>query len=235
MKNLVSILSVLNINLSERMIQEALTHSSCKFDNLGIKDNKQLETLGDSVIDLIVIEKIITLQPEIKSGKLTKEKSRLVNNHTLSVIGFELGIHHYLKISDKYEVVDNDIANCFEAIIGAIYRIFGLQKCKDFIHSIWSDIELIAENKLIKLSEASVVSNPIGFLQEFTQKHGIPLPNYDLISTGGTSHRPIFGICAKLKFDSKIIEANGEGKTKQFARAKAATNIIKELKRNNYL
>ena len=63
------------------LLEQALTHRS-----LGAQNNERLEFLGDSVISLVVSERLFELRPESREGDLTRMRARLVRGDSLADI-----------------------------------------------------------------------------------------------------------------------------------------------------
>ena len=70
-------------------------------------DNQRLETLGDAVIDLLVIEWLYRHQAK-DEGVLTKSRAEIVQNEMLSRIGINLQIQKLLLCAPGYKVGEKD-------------------------------------------------------------------------------------------------------------------------------
>jgi len=96
-----------------------------------------LATLGDAVIDLIVIESVIK-SGEIEKGVITTRKMDLVNMSALRDIGKALDLEKYV-FWGKGEVIQHVwtsgrvLAECVEAILGAVYLDCDITACRSVL------------------------------------------------------------------------------------------------------
>ena len=224
MADIHSILSRCNIVLPDGLLRQALTHPSMGQDNPDAPSLERLETLGDSVLDLIVLDHLMLDNLLADSGELTRKRSELVNNNILGTLGRDLGLEKELVVIQNYIIVDSDLANVIESLFGAIYIQSGISACEDFLDLIWENWQNIA------LELQSDYFNPIGLLQEILQKGGSDIPSYHTIKKEGTEHNPIYTIQCSIIVDSRTINRNGKGKNIQEARRMAATSLIDDLK-----
>ena len=212
---------------NKNLLQEALTHPS--FQKKSLKDktanNQRLEFLGDSVLDLIVTEHLYRKLASFSEGKLTKIRSVMVSKDILAKWANHLSLGKYIILGKGEDLTGGRkklsiLADCFEALLGAIYLDSGLQKAKKIISSfIIEEIELSMKGK----HEEDYKT----FLQEFSQKKMKCLPEYYLIKEKGPDHKKIFCIEVRLK---KIIYGAGTGENKKDAEQDAARDALKKLK-----
>ena len=102
------------------------------------------------------------------------------------------------------------IADCCEALIGAIYLDKGFTAAENFILTFWS--------KNIKDSVITQI-DPKTKLQEYSLKKYKKLPTYKIISNTGPRHKPLFKVAVKLP-DTKFYV--GQGSSKKDAEQSAA-------------
>jgi len=100
--------------------------------------NERLEFLGDAILDLVVTEFLYTSFPQKSEGELSKIKSVLVSRNVLADIVSDLDLGKYLLMDRGEEKTGgkkraSNLANLYEAIIGAIYIDGKLRKAKKFI------------------------------------------------------------------------------------------------------
>jgi len=212
---------------NKNLLQEALTHPS--FQKKSLKDktanNQRLEFLGDSVLDLIVTEHLYRKLASFSEGNLTKIRSVMVSKDILAKWANHLSLGKYIILGKGEDLTGGRkklsiLADCFEALLGAIYLDSGLQKAKKIISSfIIEEIELSMKGK----HEEDYKT----LLQEFSQKKMKCLPEYYLIKEKGPDHKKIFCIEVRLK---KIIYGAGTGENKKDAEQDAARDTLKKLK-----
>jgi ribonuclease III len=203
-----------------RLIREALVHRSYLNDkdrNTEITShNERLEFLGDAVLELIVTDYLYE-KMDVSEGVMTSLRSSLVNYKLLGSVGNTLGLDELILLSkgEREELGKarlTIVADCMEAIIGAIYKDGGFEPCINFIHQfVLIHLPDILENKLYKDSKT--------LIQEFCQKHVKITPHYRVLHTEGKDHEKTFTIGVWIGAEKL---AEGQGRSKQDAEAEAA-------------
>jgi ribonuclease-3 len=195
-----------NLNL----LIQSLTHKS--FDTK--KNNEKMEFLGDRVLGLVIAKKLLEIYPDEKEGILDKKFAALVNKKTCLQIGKDISLEKYiLTLNSKNKknlIEDKVIADCCEALIGAIYLDKGFSAIENFILTFWKEN---IKNSIITQIDAKTK------LQEFSLKKFKKLPIYRVISNTGPRHKPIFKVGVKLTNSKYYI---GEGSSKKDAEQNAA-------------
>jgi ribonuclease-3 len=194
----------------KKLLIKSLTHKS--YDK--INNNEKIEFLGDRVLGLIIAKKLLEIYPEEKEGILDKKFASLVNKKTClqiaNDISLEKNILTFNPKNRKIKVEDKVIADCCEALIGAIYLDKGFSAAENFILTFWS--------KNIKDSVITQI-DPKTKLQEYSLKKYKKLPTYKIISNTGPRHKPLFKVAVKLP-DTKFYV--GQGSSKKDAEQSAA-------------
>ena len=156
----------------------ALTHSSFVNENndKNIQSNERLEYLGDSVISYAVSNYLYHTYPTIAEGELSKIRSEIVNQRSLSEFSKRLDLGSYL-ILGKGEELNNGrnktstLCNLFEAVIGYMSIEIGINKTEKLLIDLFKEkIETIYNSKSFYDSKS--------LLQEKLQEEGIDLPDY---------------------------------------------------------
>ena len=195
----------------KKLLIKSLTHKS--YDK--INNNEKIEFLGDRVLGLIIAKKLLEIYPEEKEGILDKKFASLVNKKTCLQIANDMSLEKYILTFNpknrKIKVEDKVIADCCEALIGAIYLDKGFTAAENFILTFWS--------KNIKDSVITQI-DPKTKLQEYSLKKYKKLPTYKIISNTGPRHKPLFKVAVKLP-DTKFYV--GQGSSKKDAEQNAAT------------
>jgi ribonuclease-3 len=171
-------------------LDRALTHSS-----KGIENYERLEFLGDRVLGLVIAEILYRCFPFEKEGSLARRHSALACTETLAKIARDLDIPGIVNASSAElasggNKQDNLLADCMEAIIGAIFIDKGYVPCQEVITSLWGD-------RIYTLSQPPVDSKTA--LQEWAQARGLPIPTYEIIERSGPDHAPQFKIRVSLQ------------------------------------
>ena len=201
----------------KKILIKSLTHKS--YDNQ--KNNEKMEFLGDRVLGLVIAKKLLEIYPDEKEGILDKKFASLVNKKTCLEIAKNLELEKYILIfkakNKNFKIEDKVIADCTEALIGAVYLDKGFSVVEKTILNLWK--------KKIKGSVITEIDAKTK-LQELSLKKFKKLPIYKIISNTGPRHKPIFKVGVKL-IDSKLYIA--EGKSKKDAEQNAAILCLNNL------
>ena len=207
--------------INKNLLKNSLTHKS----HDPKKNYEKLEFIGDRVLGLVIANKLLELYPDEKEGILDKKLANLVNKNKCYEIGKKLELHKYIlvgniKNKDKKEktIQSKIIADCCEAVIGAIYIDQGLKVARSFILNSWKN-ELKFSDKLIIDSKTR--------LQEYSLKKFKKLPKYKLLENSGPRHKPIFKVAVKIS-NTDFVSSSGE--SKKIAEQNAAKLLLNKLK-----
>ena len=131
--------SILGYTFKDKsLIKQALTHRSAKGEN-----NERLEFLGDGLLNFIVAELLYMKFQQLSEGDLSRLRSQLVKESTLSDIAKKLTIGEFLLLGEG-ELKSagwrrpSILADSLEAVIAAIYLDDGLDKARWFIETRFS-------------------------------------------------------------------------------------------------
>ena len=200
-------------------IKQAFTHKS--LDTSPRKNYERLEFLGDAVLDIIVSRELMREFPDGDEGLLTQRRASLVQKPFLATIGHLLDLMDHLKIEQSVnlnieKIADKQLANLFEALIGAMYLDGGIEPCRRLIlDTIWAHKE-----------EAWKSTNYKGKLIEYCHSHEIENPVFLVKDISGPDHQKTFEI--QVKIGSKTY-ASGLGTNKKTAEQTAAQLALEEL------
>jgi ribonuclease-3 len=207
---------------NESLLTLALTHRS--FSNsrdVNRTSNERLEYLGDSVLGLVIADRLYHDHPDLREGELTKLKAMLVNETTLSNIGKEMELNQHIRLSAEEDKLGGRerpsiISDAFESVIGAVYIDGGLEAARDVIlRSIYLRKEVIITDDSQK--------NFKGELLELIQARGEGMPRYDVVSESGPDHEKEFTVVVFVA-DRRI--GTGVGSTKKEAEQRAAAMAL---------
>lgn len=222
MKDLGKIEEKIGVNFKDKkLLLTAFVHRSFLNENRGIKEhNERLEFLGDAVLELVVTEHLYAnyKNPE---GDLTNWRSALVKTESISEAANMLGYEEYLLMS-RGEATSSGrarqliLANCFEAVTGAIYLDQGYKVAKKFLEK-----NLLFT--LPKIIEDKLYIDPKSHFQEIAQEREGITPRYEVVSEEGPDHDKKFTVAVKIG-DKKWGEGNGT--SKQLAQQAAAKNAL---------
>lgn len=210
----------------DNLLHLALTHPSVAHESgKEIQHNQRLEFLGDSVLSLVLSQKLFEKFPDADEGALTKSRAKLVNASALAEHARKLNLGAHLILSRGEENSGgrdraSALADAFEALLGAIFLDGGFDAAQKFILREF-------ENDFSALTEISGIENPKGELQELLQSKSPNAPEYKTISADGPDHDRQF-VCAV--FHDGIELARGSGKSKKAAESDAALVALEKLR-----
>ena len=210
--------------LNKTLLNQALTHSSYGHEK-NLPDNERLEFLGDAVLKLVMTEYLYNKFPELAEGDLTKIRASVISDDTLAQIGRKVELGEFLLLSANEiksggQKRKSNVANVFEALLGAIYLDAGLGKARDLV------VESLRE-EVEKVSKVGYINDFKSALQEYAQKQHLELPLYRVIKETGPRHRRVFWMEVKLKGRRYGI---GRGANKKEAEQRAAAVALKKIK-----
>lgn len=110
---------------------QVFVHTSFSHE-FSVPHQEQLEFLGDSVLQLILTEELFKRFPKANEGHLSKLRSALVNEKSLSTIALSLGLNDLIIVGKgefKKRLFEQApvLADTFEALLAQIYRHHGLE------------------------------------------------------------------------------------------------------------
>ena len=205
------------------LLVTALTHRSYVNEHKAhpIVHNERLEFLGDAVLEVVSSDFLYRNYNE-PEGTMTAWRSALVRTESIGAAGEELGYEPLVRLS-KGEKHGSErahaiiLADCFEAVIGAIYLDQGYHTAKAFIEKhILSKIDQI-------LADGSW-RDPKSYFQELAQKNDGITPMYRTIKEEGPDHDKTFTVGAYV---GGKLKGTGTGHSKQEAQTAAAKDGIK--------
>jgi ribonuclease-3 len=116
------------------MLEHALTHRSRVHEDAsgGVIDNESLEFLGDSVLGFVIADMLFREFPQHNEGEKSKLKASLVSATSLARLGERLHLGEHLILGRGEERTGGRrkqalIADCYEALIAAIYLDGGIE------------------------------------------------------------------------------------------------------------
>lgn len=206
-------------------LQEALTHPSCNRVKEGAPFHYQrLEFLGDSVLGLVISDMLVRHFPQEAEGSLARRKAALVESKTLAQQMSEWGIAAQIIMSSGEEAGGGRnsqaiLEDVCEALIGAIYRDGGYEAAREVIERHWQ--------KLLESHEEAPKDAKTA-LQEWAQGKGLPLPEYQLVSSTGPAHEPVFTVTVAIP---GYADQQGEARNKRKAEQLAALKMLEVVTR----
>ena len=215
------------------LLEHALTHRSRVHEDAsgGVFDNESMEFLGDSVLGFIIADMLFREFPQHNEGQKSKLKASIVSAASLARLGEKIGIGEYLILGRGEEKTGGRrkhalIADCYEAVIAAIYLDGGIEAARGFIER---QVGEIVEDARRRGAHAAFTEDYKSALQEWLQSHDRGLPAYRLVEETGPAHRRLFLV--EVVVNGEAI-ARAEGKSKKEAAQAAARLALETLTRD---
>ena len=214
------------------LLEHALTHRSRVHEDAsgGVFDNESLEFLGDSILGFVIADMLFREFPQHNEGQKSKLKASIVSASSLGRLGERLDLGAYLILGRGEEKTGGRhklalIADCYEALIAAIYLDGGIEPVTAFVRRQFA--QMIAEAKRTG-AEAAFTEDYKSALQEWLQSRDRGLPAYRLAAEVGPPHKRRFEV--EVVVEGKAV-ARADGSSKKEAAqaaAKAALAILSQ-------
>ena len=208
-----------------QLLVTALTHRSYVNEHKSAHEhNERLEFLGDAVLELVSSD-FLYRNFDYPEGVMTALRAALVRTESIGAAGHELGYEPLVRLSKgekqgSERAHDVIMADCFEAVIGAIYLDQRYEAAKDFI----------AKHILVKIDEILEEGSwrdPKSYVQELAQKIDGVTPVYRTLKEEGPDHDKRFTVGIYVGDELK---GTGEGHSKQEAQTEAAREGVKKYR-----
>jgi ribonuclease-3 len=198
------------------LFERALTHASYAQENSGDRGNESLEFLGDAVLDLIVARELYEVHPDWTEGHLTRARAALVNRGALAERARQIDLGSFLTLGrterrSSGELKDRILADCFEAVLGALYLDAGIDAVSDVIVRLYGD-------RIGKQPRPG--RDPKTEFQEWAHREIQATPRYHMASDSGTDDDDE-RFTVEVHVDGEVW-GQGVGRSKQVAEQLAA-------------
>ena len=185
------------------LLSLALSHRSC-----GSRNNERLEFLGDSIL-----------------GDLSRMRSQIVRAESLAQVAKDLQLGPELSLGPGEmksggQRRDSILGDTVEALIGAVYLDSDMQAATTCIDHWFREL-------LDAASDAQPVKDAKTALQEWLQQRSKPVPQYELVDTGGEAHSRLFTVSCKIDQVDKAVSATASSRRK--AEQLVAQQLLSEL------
>lgn len=200
---------------NDKLLLEALTHTSYSHEHPGEISYERLEYLGDAVLELVMSDYLYknTLLPE---GLMSKKRSEYVCEEALFEYAKELNLDNKIRLGNGIsEPNQSIIADVFESIIGVVYLEYGIEKVREIFNSI---VVPHVENGTVFLADYK------SMLQELVQMDKQTL-QYQVIKESGPAHDKYFEV--EVRVDG-IVFGVGKGHSKKMAEQNAAKDAYEK-------
>jgi ribonuclease-3 len=215
------------------LLEHALTHRSRVHEDAsgGVFDNESMEFLGDSILGFVVADMLFREFPQHNEGQKSKLKASIVSAASLARLGEALNLGEFLILGRGEEKTGGRrkhaiIADCYEALIAAIYLDGGIEPARAFIERQFAGH---IEEARRTGAAAAFTEDWKSALQEWVQSHGRGLPAYRLAAEIGPDHRKRFLV--EVVVDGEPV-AEAEGRSKKEAAQAAAKTALEIFSRS---
>ncbi|AUB83698.1 ribonuclease III [Candidatus Thiodictyon syntrophicum] len=199
------------------LLQQALTHRSA-----GAVNNERLEFLGDALIGFTIAEALVGRFPHADEGTLSRMRAALVKRESLAQLARGLELGDYLRLGAGElrtggHTRDSILADALEAVLGAIYLDGEFNRARTVVLNLF-------RASLAQLNDAHASKDPKTRLQELLQARRRPIPEYEVLTVGGTQHAQSFTVSCVLPDDGRL--SRGEGSSRRRAEQAAAEAML---------
>ena len=180
-----------------------------------------MEFVGDRVLGLLIAEWLAERFPHEQEGDLGRRLALLVSQPVLAEVAEAIGLGEALSVSPGEAKAGvrrraTVLADALEAALGALYLDGGLEPARAFVRSAWNTV-MSRQEEPPKDSKTR--------LQEWVQKRGLGLPEYDVMSRAGPPHAPEFVVTVA----AGGFAGTGSAGSKRAAEQLAATELLRML------
>jgi len=191
-----------------------------------LPSNEKLEFLGDSVLSLATSIYLYKNYQQLNEGKYTDIKASIVRTESLAEAALNLDLGNYIYLSKGEELNNgrtnkNILADCFEALVAAIFIDQGFDKAYNFIDN------FLFKDKLDLIIKKKLYLSPKSRLQEHIQNRYKILPTYKVLEEKGPEHQKHFTVVVFLN-EKKL--GSGSGSSKKEAEEMAAKKALEKIK-----
>jgi len=204
------------------LFDRALTHASASVEaDVADGDYEALEFLGDAVLGLAVAHFLYVHAPDRSPGEYSRMRAAVVNRRTLARVARELELGPAIQLGRGEELSGGRrrralLADCLEAIIGAIYLNQGQDAASAFIERVFAeDLELALTQRQVWDYKSR--------LQHYCQANRMPLPAFSVVRSEGPDHRKEFEIEVTI---GNGVAGRGVGLSKKEAEQGAARVVL---------
>jgi ribonuclease-3 len=223
LESLEALMQVLGQPIDPELLRQAVTHRSYAYEHGGLPTNERLEFLGDSVLGVVVTERLFRDFPDEPEGQLAKLRAAVVNATALAEVARALDLGSYLLLGKGEESTGGQdkssiLADAMEAVLGAMYMATDLETTRAFIERIFGP--LITESAQLGAGLDWKTS-----LQERSAVLDRGVPEYRVTDTG-PDHAKEF--TAEALIGGQVLGV-GQGRSKKVAEQEAAAQAYAAL------
>ena len=207
------------------LLQLALVHRSYANEAGGIANNERLEFLGDSVLSVVVAQKLYEQYPDVAESDLSRMRAATVSQQPLAAAARRIGLGDFVFLGKGESThggrdKDSILSDTFEALIGATYLTSGLEESRRVILECLSFLLVDAPSRGQHQDWKTI-------LIEHAQAHGLGGVSYE-VAGRGPDHQRVFTAQAFVSERSDAI-GSGQASSKKHAENAAAQDAMSRL------
>jgi len=216
------------------LLQLALVHRSYANEAGGIANNERLEFLGDSVLSIIIAQKLYEQYPDVAESDLSRMRAATVSQQPLAAAappprppggGRRIGLGDFVFLGKGESMhggreKDSILSDTFEALIGATYLTSGLEEAR----------RVVLERLRFLLVDAPSRGHHQDWktlLVEYSQSEGLGEVTY-AVEGEGPDHQRVFTAHAFVAERSDAV-GSGQASSKKHAENAAAQDAMNRL------
>lgn len=207
---------------NQALLEQALTHRSFSKTH-----NERLEFLGDSLVNVLIAERLFAKYQEAPEGHLSSMRSTLVRRETLADIATSINMGDFLllgggTVKTGGHRLESILADAYEAVVAAVYLDSDWQTC-----SLMMDRHFGA--RVDGMENMAELRDAKSRLQEWLQAQSLSLPEYQTVEVAGPGHAQRFKI--RCVVENTEGEFYGEGSNRRAAEQRAAAMALEFIDR----
>lgn len=207
------------------LLHLALVHRSYANEAGGIANNERLEFLGDSVLSIVIAQKLYEQYPDVAESDLSRMRAATVSQQPLAAAARRIDLGAFVLLGKGESMhggrdKDSILSDTFEALIGATYLTSGLEEARRVILARLGFLLVDAPSRGHHQDWKTL-------LVEYAQAEGLGEVSYE-VEGEGPDHQRVFTARA---FVSERSEAIGLGRasSKKHSENAAARDAMNRL------
>ena len=227
MTDLASLQEILGVTFQDvSLLEQSLVHRSYLNENpdFHLPSNERLEFLGDSLLSLVVAEKLYAESADLSEGRMTRLRASVVRGEALARMATTLGLGERLYLGHGEEASGgrqrtSNLAGLLEAVLGAVLVDQGFPAARDLVLRLF-------DAEIRSAIEGRIAADYKSRLQEVVQAQHQATPIYRTTREEGPDHAKEFTV--EVLIGDQVVGA-GHGKSKRQAEAEAARQALERL------
>jgi len=205
------------------LLVQAVSHRSWCAEAGGHPSNERLEFLGDAVLGLVVADHCFRSYPESTEGDMAQVRAAVVNTNVLAEVAAELDLGMAVRLGRGEEASGGRakasiLADCIEAVIGAVYLDGGWDASRDFV------LGILGKRIVVAAAGPGAEDHKTRLQEYVVHLHG-QVPRYEVVGSGPDHDRRF---SARVYVAGELV-GKGEGRSKKDAEQAAARVASKSL------